>query len=283
MVELPLHTTCAMHGTVDHAMRDEPTEKLTDRYNREAEAYRDLWAPILRIAGLGLLREVAGARVQRIVDVGTGVGALLPDLFATFPGAVVLRVDRAHGMLALAPAGMPRAVMDARHLAIRSGSVDLVLLAFMLFHLDKPEDGLREARRVLRHGGRVATLTWGRELESRATRIWTECLDVHGAAEADPATAARHDSVDTPEKMETLLRAAGFNPPRSWADDLVSTLDLEHLLRLRTSMGSSKPRFDSLDPLTQEACVAGARRRMEGLAREEFIARGRIVCAVASA
>jgi SAM-dependent methyltransferase len=160
--------------------------------------------------------------------------------------------------------------------------VDLVLLVFILFHLDKPVDGLREARRVLRHQGRVGTVTWGGDLESKATRIWTECLDEHGATNADPATEARHATVDTPEKMETLLRIAGFTAPHSWVDDLVSTLDLEHLLRLRTSMGSAKPRFDSLDPLTREACIANARRRMEGLAPEDFVAQGRIVYAVAS-
>ena len=262
-------------------MRDDRTDNLANRYNREAHAYRDLWAPVLRIAGLALLRELAGVRVQRVVDVGTGVGGLLPDLRSAFPGAVVLGVDRAPGMLRLAPGEFPRAVMDARRLAIRSGSVDLVLFAFMLFHLDDPGDALREARRLLRPGGRVATLTWGGELESRATRIWSECLDAHGAAEADPATAARHDFVDTPRKVEALLRASGFNATRSWEDDLVSSLDVEHLLRLRTSMGSWKPRFDGLDPLAQEACLAGARRGMERLAREDFVARGRIVCAVA--
>ncbi len=264
-------------------IHDDSSRKLTERYDREARAYRELWAPILRVAGLSLLRSLEDVPVQRIVDVGSGVGALLPDLCATFPGAQVLGVDRAHGMLALAPASMPRAVMDARQLAIRSGTVDLVVQAFMLFHLEAPVEGLREARRVLRGGGRVATLTWGGELESRANRIWIECLDAHGAIQADPAVEARHESVDTPGKMESLLRVAGFEAPHGWVEELVSTIDLEHLLRLRTSMGSSKPRFDGLDPLAREACVASARGRLEQLAPEGFVARGNIVCAVASA
>src|ERR1700732_4823591 len=74
-------------------MLDSPTEKLTNRYNREAHAYRELWAPVLRSAGLGLLHELAQTPVQRILDVGTGVGSLLPDLRAAFPGALVLGVD----------------------------------------------------------------------------------------------------------------------------------------------------------------------------------------------
>ena len=264
-------------------MLDGSTEKLTDRYNREAHAYRELWAPVLRSAGLSLFPELAHTRVQRILDVGTGVGTLLPDLRGAFSDAFVLGVDRARGMLALAPEEFPRAVMDARQLAIPSGNVDLVLLIFMLFHLEKPLDGLREARRVLRPGGRIATLTWAGDLTSKATQIWTDSLDAHGAAPVDPAVETRHGAVDTPEKMETLLRVAGFTSPRSWADDLVSTIDLEHLLRLRTSMGCAKPRFDSLDSMTREACVATARSRMQGLACEDFVARGSIVYAVASA
>jgi SAM-dependent methyltransferase len=204
-------------------MRDSPAEKLTDRYNREAHAYRDLWAPILRKAGLGLLREFAGSRIQRVLDVGTGIGSLLPDLHTAFPGAFVLGVDRSHGMLTLAPAELPRALMDATQLAIASRSVDLVLLVFILFHLENPGDGLREARRVLRQGGRVGTLTWGGDLVSPATTIWAECLDAYGAIAADPATEARHESVDTPEKMETLLHLAGFFSPHSWVDELVSS------------------------------------------------------------
>jgi len=210
------------------------------------------------------------------------VGLLLPGLRGAFPGAFVLGVDRSPGMLALAPTGVPLAVMDARQLALSPASVDLILMVFMLFHLDTPLDGLREARRVLRPGGRVATVTWGGDLESKATRIWTECLDTHGASPTDPAMAARHASVDTPEKMEALLRAAGFTLPHAWVEDLVSTLDLEHLLRLRTTMGSAKPRFDSVDPTTQQACIAEARRRMEELAGEDFVARASIVYAIAS-
>jgi hypothetical protein len=153
----------------------------------------------------------------------------------------------------------------------------------MLFHLENPMVGLREARRVLRREGRLGTLTWGGELESKATRIWTECLDAHGATSPDPATETRHDPVDTPQKMEALLGDAGFTSPRSWADDLVCTLDAEHLLSLKTSLGSSKPRFDSLAPVVRTACVAEGRRRMKELAPEDFVARGRIVYSVGCA
>jgi SAM-dependent methyltransferase len=269
--------------TEGRPMRDDPAAELTDRYDREAQDYRALWAPILRKAGLVLLRELTGARVQRVLDVGTGVGALLPDLCAAFPDARVLGIDRSHGMLSLVQGRVPCAVMDARQLALPPASVDRVLMVFMLFHLERPELGLREARRVLCAGGLVGTLTWGGELESRATRIWTAGLDAHGAIPADPAASARHAAVDGPEKMEALLQSAGFTSARSWTGDLVNTIDAEHLIRLRTSMGAAKTRFDSVPALVRGALVAEARARMGRLTPEDFVSRGKVVYSVASA
>ncbi len=263
-------------------MLDDLRRTLTDRYDREARAYRELWAPVLRQAGLVLLREFCGFRAQRIIDVGTGVGTLLPELTMAFPEALVLGVDRARGMLAMAPPGTPLAAMDAAQLGVAPASVDLVLLVFMLFHLERPLDALREARRVLRHPGRVGTLTWAGELESKAIRIWSECLDGHGATPIDPATQIRHDRVDAPHKMDGLLGEAGFACARSWIGDLIFPIDLEHLIRLRTSLGSSRPRFDSLEIPARDACLAEARLKMERLGPEDFVARGKVVYSVAS-
>ena len=257
-----------------------PTSLLAARYDREAAAYTELWAPILRKAAARLVDELRGGHVARVLDVGAGVGSLWPDLRAAFPAAFVVGVDRSPGMIGLAPAELPRAVMDARHLALRSGSVDRVILAFVLFHLERPLSGLREARRVLRTGGRVGTVTWAATLESKATRIWIECLDHYGAAAPDPATETRHEEVDTPEKMMKLLDEAGFVSTRSWAETLRTHIDADHLIRLRTSMGSCKPRFDSLDTRAQADCVAVARHRLKKLAPEDFMAQGEIIHAL---
>jgi len=253
------------------------TSLLAARYGREAGLYRELWAPILRKASVRLVHELRAGQVGRVLEIGAGVGSLWPDLNAAFPDALVIGVDRSPGMIALAPAELPRAVMDARQLAFPSASVDRVLLAFVLFHLEPPAAGLREARRVLRIGGRAGIVTWAAALESKATRIWTECLDHHGAAAPDPAQEARHEDVDTPEKMRKLLDDAGFTSIRSWTEDLSWRIDEDHLIRLRTGMGSPKPRFDSLDTTAQAACVAEARHRMKKLVPEDFMARGRIV------
>ena len=260
---------------------EDPKQALIDRYDRGAGHYRELWAPTLQIASRRLLGELAHRPASRILDVATGVGSLLPELRAAFPSARIAGVDRSHGMLALVPKTFPVAVMDASQLGIRSGSVDLVILAFVLFHLQEPRQGLAEAARVLTKGGRVGCITWGGEFESRADRVWVECLDAHGAPPTDPAIITRHDAVDSPSKMETLLHGAGFRGIRSWEEELVDGFDIDRLLRLKTNLGASKPRFDGLDPAAREACLGSARGRLEGLTAEDFVARGKVVYSVA--
>jgi len=261
----------------------DPASQLIERYDREATAYAELWAPVLRLASLKLLPELARSPVERVLDVGTGVGSLLPDLARTFPGADVIGVDHSRGMLALAPGHFARAVMDAGRLAVRDGSMDRVLMLFMLFHLEAPAQGLCEARRVLRDGGLVGTITWATDLVSPATQIWIECLDAHGAADADPGAVSRHDRVDSTEKLEAFLAEAGFVDSRCWVEELVQHIDAEQLLRLRTSLGSMKPRFDSLPPKAQAACLAEARSRMAAMPSEAFIARAKLVYSMARA
>lgn len=262
-------------------MPQDVEQQLVDRYNRHAIAYRELWAPVLRRAGGRLVRELANRDARRILDVGAGTGALFEDWVAAFPNVSVIGLDRSQGMLEQGPARMPRVLADARRLPFRDRSADLVAMVFMLFHLPDPAAGLREARRVLVAGGRVAVLTWGSDLTSPAHEAWTRCLDDHGAEPADPAAATRLETVDTPEKVEALVRANGFDAVRAWREELVQVLDADGLVELKTRMGSEKPRYDSLDPERQAACVATARRSIASLGEDRIEARAEIVLAIA--
>ncbi|HEX7878219.1 MAG TPA: class I SAM-dependent methyltransferase [Candidatus Eisenbacteria bacterium] len=252
---------------------------LTERYNREAASYRDLWAPVLHVPARALVEALRGP-AARVVDLGSGVGSLLPTLKGAFPQASILGIDQSIGMLSLAPPEFPRAVMDASRMALADRSVDVVVMAFMLFHLPEPLAGLREARRVLRGRGRVGTLTWVDELRSPAITCWSRCLDDHGAPELDPATKARHEPVNSTSKVIGLLRAAGFEEARAWDEEIVARFDLGHFYSLKTSIGADYTRFMGLEEPIRARFLEEVRRRLEALAPADFHATTRVVFGV---
>ncbi len=140
--------------------------RITRHYSSEAEAYRDLWAPVLVGLARWLLDELPLKEARRVLDLGCGVGALLPHLDKAAPEALIVGLDRTEGMVALGPRDFPLLVGDAAELPFADGSVDAVVMAFMLFHLPRPIAGLAEAWRVLKPGGWIGLLTWGEERES---------------------------------------------------------------------------------------------------------------------
>jgi ubiquinone/menaquinone biosynthesis C-methylase UbiE len=227
-----------------------------------------------------LLDHLELADVSCVIDIGAGVGSLLPDIAGIAPRSFVFGVDRSVGMIARAPRAYGRAVMDATRLGLRDGSVDAAVMAFVLFHLPDPLDGLTETRRALRSGGRIGTATWGPEESWPAFELWGRELDAHGA---DPRSSlmSQHDLVDSPEKIDALLRKAGFVDVRVWRETLRRQFDRDTFVEFVTGMAISKRRLDSLDPEPRESFMAEAARRLDDLEPDDFILRSEVVLASA--
>ncbi len=106
------------------------------------------------------LLDVAGvAAGTRVLDVGTGLGALAAA--AAGRGAQATGADLATGMVAAARARHPDVEFveaDAERLPFADGHFDAVLGAFVVNHLPEPERAAAELARV---GGRVALAMWG--------------------------------------------------------------------------------------------------------------------------
>ena len=81
---------------------EEQTAILADRYSQRAEAYDELWSPVIRPVGERLIEHLQLNGARNIIDVGTGAGALLAVLQRAAPNAKILGVDRSEGMLRLA-------------------------------------------------------------------------------------------------------------------------------------------------------------------------------------
>jgi ubiquinone/menaquinone biosynthesis C-methylase UbiE len=264
---------------VEDLTTEERIALLSQSYSAEAGVYERLWAPGLREMGRALLDRLDLAGVRSVLDAGTGVGALLGDISDRAQGAMVVGTDRAEGMVALAPRRFPLAVADATLLPFGTDSFDLVTMIFMLFHLPHPVDGLEEARRVLRPGGRVASTTWADEEAWPAMEVWSEEMDRHGA-DAPEGLHSLHEFVDTPEKMTMHLHDAGFSEVETWTGTLERSWNVESLVERVTGMAIGKRRFESLAPDVRPRFLDVATARLRELPASAFVSRSEVIFAV---
>jgi SAM-dependent methyltransferase len=261
-----------------------PFEALIERYDIEADAYLAYWAPVLEGTSVKLVDGIANRAARRVLDIGAGAGTLLPVLAARFPDAEIIGVDRSVGMLSLCPAAAPVAVMDGLDLAFRDRVFDVAVMCFVLFHFADAVAGLSEARRVLKPGGGIYVSTWARDLDSPAVHIWNEELNASDAVAADEIPRlANHDLMDTPEKVEGILTKAGFLSARAAVHDFSYQMQLDDFIRLRTQVGSTGERFQTLEADARREFITRAFSKLARLTRKDFNLKMQIILASAQA
>jgi SAM-dependent methyltransferase len=150
----------------------------------------------------------------------------------------------------------------ADHLPFDDGTFDLALSAFVLQLVPSRPRALREMRRVLRPGGRLAYVGWlAGDLPFEADRAWEEALDAAGIERESPGG---HDDLDAPEAAAAQLRAAGLSRVTAREDRLVHQFTPE-------AYASFITRFDdgdlvgSLEPAVREALSADLLARLRRL------------------
>jgi SAM-dependent methyltransferase len=113
------------------------SQSLSAEYSAKSADYARHWSPVIRPMALPLLPALPLKSAARVLDIGAGTGALLGDLKDAAPDATVIGVDRAEGMLRLVQRSgrWLLTVTDAQSLGIRSETIDVAVLIFVLFHL----------------------------------------------------------------------------------------------------------------------------------------------------
>ena len=117
-----------------------------------------------------LVREAAIGGGDRVVDLACGTGDIAFE--AARRGALVTGLDLTFRMIELAsvkgrsrsdaPANPRFVVADMMALPLRPGSVDVVTTGYGLRNVPRLEDAVDEIARVLRPGGRLASLDFNR-------------------------------------------------------------------------------------------------------------------------
>jgi SAM-dependent methyltransferase len=213
----------------------------------DAEAYRadsrDRWEAAAK--GWGAHREemqrdamevsrwlIDAARLQpghTVLELAAGpgdTGLMAAELVA--PGGKAIITDGAEAMVELARARAEEVgaknvevrPMEAEWIDLVAASVDAVLSRWGYMLLADPEAALRETRRVLRPGGRVALAAWDAgEHNPWLTRIGGVMVE-RGLMERDPPGTPGPLAFGVPGRIEELLDAAGFDDVEVGAVDL---------------------------------------------------------------
>lgn len=242
---------------------EDAKKKATTTYNAASDFYDHPANTFWGRYGRRTVERLRLAKGERVLDVCCGSGAsAIPAAEILGTDGAVVGVDLAENLLELARAKANERGLtnihfqsgDLMHLPFEEGSFDTVVCVFGIFFVPDMEAALRELKRVVRNGGRVAITTWGpRFFEPATTVFWNSIRDVRpelykgfnpwdrisevdaviqllaGAGLSDPEATPESDSqtVNEPEDWWAMIMGSGY---RGTVEQL-SPEDREHVRR----------------------------------------------------
>lgn len=270
-----------------------------ERYDRIALGYQRWWAPVLvrdAEATLDLVAPDVEAALRAgdapaILDLGTGTGTLAVAALRRWPGVNVTAIDASGEMLELAeaeaearlsPAAQARLttyVAYADDLPFADGAFDLVVSSFVLQLVPNRIRALREARRVLRPGGRLASTTWlagGKRFEG--DRVFDAVLDELGIRTEDAEEPGDPHEISSVRAASDGLRRAGFRQARARAGMLEHQFTPEGYVGFLAEF-DEEDLFAGLVGREREALESRLLERLAALPPDDLVLRAPIVTA----
>lgn len=259
------------------------TRAIRDNYSRVATAYDGVWADSLAVHAKSVTDRLAIADARRVAELGCGPGRLLPYLAERAPGAKVIGADLTEAMLRRAPASYGRVVADVQALPFAAGSLDGVVMPFVLFHLPDLALGLREVRRALRRGGAFGAVTWSTHDPHPAYDVWVRVIDEHDAP-PDPSPQMPSGEVTAdPDALAEAMAAAGFEAVRITAEPFRHQVGWRGFIDHAKVVGSMARRLDLLPDDRRAACLKAAEAELSQLEPAAFVESGQVLYTTAVA
>jgi ubiquinone/menaquinone biosynthesis C-methylase UbiE len=231
-----------------------------DGWDRNAAAYADVILAWTSQAFAPLLDSLGDLRGRRLLDVASGTGHLVKA--AADRGAIAEGVDIAPEMAARAGRsflGLTFRVGNADALPYDDGSFDAVTCCFGLLHMERPEEAIAEACRVLRPGGRFGYTVWhGPTSGGTLVGILLKTFQRLGTMEVGLPPAPPMFQFAEAETRDRVLAAAGFTAIagrdldirwRATAPEAIGRLLKDGMVRTRLI-------FERQTPAVQESILA---------------------------
>jgi SAM-dependent methyltransferase len=207
-------------------------EELLTRWDSMAagwKATRENFQRTMEPVSQWLVEAIHPQPAHRVLELAAGLGdtgLLAAQLVA--PAGSVLITDGSENMVAAArehaeevgATNVELRTMQAEWIDLPTASVDGVICRFGYMLLVDPEAALRETRRVLKPGGRVALAVWDDLERNPWMKVLREALVERGLAPAAVPDGPGPFALGSQEAVAELLATAGFG------DVEVSPLDL---------------------------------------------------------
>jgi SAM-dependent methyltransferase len=233
-----------------------------DRWSRAARGWgmhrehlQAAWRPV----SAWLVDAIEPQPGHRVLELAAGpgdTGLLAAELI--LPGGTLLSTDIVEEMVDLARAraqelGLTNVefrTLDAEWIDLPTASLDGVLARWGYMLLADPEAALRETRRVLRPGGRVALAAWTGPADNPWNAVPSEELRAVGALEPVDLDAPGMYALRDPDRIGALLDDTGFTDVVIEQIDIASRfadldewwdIQLDVSLTLATAVGSLTP------------------------------------------
>jgi SAM-dependent methyltransferase len=201
---------------------DELRAGVRDRWTRSAAGWRarhERFQAATMAVSRWLVEAIEPQRGQRVLELAAGVGEtgfLAAELVE--PGGTLICSDGAEPMLVhareraaeLGVRNVEFMQIELEWIDLPTASVDAVLCRWgLMFALDR-EAALRETRRVLRPGGRVALATWTEPARNPFGTIPRRALFEAGLVASFGGEGPGMFDLADPGALQTLLEDAGF-------------------------------------------------------------------------